>query len=91
MPAPLKTALSAEELDTLHELRVANSVHHRVRDRVHMVLLNADGGALPKLPISSNATNIPSGQRSSAGRHQGYTVCERKEVVDKNRPGMNQI
>lgn len=49
MPAPLKTTLTAEESDTLHELRVANSVHHRVRDRAHMVLLNADGWSVAEI------------------------------------------
>lgn len=43
MPATLQTTLTPEETDTLRELRVASSVHHRVGDRAHMVLLNADG------------------------------------------------
>ena len=42
MPAPLRTTLTPEETETLRELRVADSVHHRVRDRAHMLLLNAD-------------------------------------------------
>jgi len=43
MPAALKTTLTPEESNTLSELRVASSVNHRVRDRSHMLLLNADG------------------------------------------------
>jgi len=42
MPAALKITLTPEQSETLRELRVANSVNHRVRDRAHMLLLNAD-------------------------------------------------
>lgn len=43
MPAPLKITLTPEETVTLSELRTASSVNHRVRDRAHILLLNADG------------------------------------------------
>lgn len=43
MPAPLKITLTPEESVTLSELRLASSVNHRVRDRAHVLLLNADG------------------------------------------------
>jgi transposase len=43
MPAPLKITLTPEESATLNELRLASSVNHRVRNRAHMLLLNADG------------------------------------------------
>jgi len=49
MPAPLKTPLTLEESGTLGELRVANSVNHRTRDRAHMVLLNADGWSVASI------------------------------------------
>ena len=42
MPAALKTTLTPEQSATLCELRITSSVNHRVRDRAHMVLLNAD-------------------------------------------------
>ena len=49
MPAPLKTTLTAAESETLQELRVADGVHHRVRDRAHMLLLNADGWSVAEI------------------------------------------
>ena len=49
MPAPLKTTLTPEEATTLSELRAATTVHHRVRDRAHMILLNADGWRVPEI------------------------------------------
>lgn len=49
MPAPLQTTLTAEESTTLSELRIASCVHHRVRDRAHMILLNADGWRVPEI------------------------------------------
>lgn len=49
MPAPLKTSLTAAESETLEALRVADSVHHRVRDRAHMLLLNADGWSVGEI------------------------------------------
>lgn len=49
MPAPLRIALTPEAEATLSELRIASSVPYRVRDRAHMVLLNADGWNAPAI------------------------------------------
>jgi transposase len=49
MPAPLRIALTAEETRTLTELRVAQSVPYRTRDRAHMLLLNARGWNVPAI------------------------------------------
>jgi transposase len=43
MPAPLQITLSEEEDRTLSELRVAQTVPQRTRDRAHMLRLNAQG------------------------------------------------
>lgn len=47
MAAPLRVTLTSEEEITLRELRIASSVPYRVRDRAHMVLLNASGWNAP--------------------------------------------
>jgi transposase len=47
MPAPLRTVLSPEEDYTLMELRLAQSVPQRTRDRAHMLRLNAQGWNVP--------------------------------------------
>lgn len=49
MPAPLRITLSAPEEATLSALRIASSVPYRVRDRAHMLLLNADGHTAPTI------------------------------------------
>ena len=49
MPAPLRITLSPEESSTLSELRVAGSVNHRIKDRAHMLLLNADGWSVANI------------------------------------------
>jgi len=49
MPAPLRIALTDEETRTLTELRVAQSVPYRTRDRAHMLLLNARGWNVPAI------------------------------------------
>lgn len=49
MPPPLRMLLTREEERTLGELRVASQVPYRVRDRAHMVLLNARGWNAPEL------------------------------------------
>lgn len=41
MPAPLQITLTPEEDRTLNELRVAQTVPQRTRDRAHMLRLNA--------------------------------------------------
>lgn len=47
MASPLRVTLTTEEEITLRELRIASSVPYRVRDRAHMVLLNASGWNAP--------------------------------------------
>ncbi len=49
MPAPLRVTLTPEEERTLKELRIANSVPYRVRDRAHVLLLNASGWSAPEI------------------------------------------
>ena len=49
MPAPLRITLTSEEGRTLSELRKASTVPYRVRDRAHMVCLNAQGWNTPEL------------------------------------------
>lgn len=43
LPAAVHIELSAEEDRTLSELRVATTVPQRIRDRAHMLRLNAQG------------------------------------------------
>jgi len=49
MPAPLRTILSEEEDRTLSELREAQMVPYRTRDRAHMLRLNAQGLNVPAI------------------------------------------
>ncbi len=49
MPAPLQIKLTAEEDRTLSELRVAQTVPQRTRDRAHMLRLNAQGWTVPAI------------------------------------------
>lgn len=49
MAQPLRVTLTPEEKSTLHELRIASSVPYRVRDRAHMLLLNAEGWNAPAI------------------------------------------
>lgn len=49
MPAPLKTMLTPEESVTLGELRMAIGLNHRIRDRAHMLLLNANGWSVASI------------------------------------------
>ena len=49
MPAPLQIKLTAEEERTLSELRVAQTVPQRTRDRAHMLRLNAQGWTVPAI------------------------------------------
>jgi transposase len=49
MPAPLRAILNEAEQRTLSELRVASCVPYRVRDRAHMILLNAAGWNAPAI------------------------------------------
>lgn len=49
MPAALTTTLTPAESATLGELRLAKCVNHRVRDRAHMLLLNADGWSVANI------------------------------------------
>lgn len=43
MPAPIQITLNSEEDRTLTELRVAQTVPQRTRDRAHILRLNAQG------------------------------------------------
>jgi len=43
MPAPIQITLNPEEDRTLTELRVAQAVPQRTRDRAHVLRLNAQG------------------------------------------------
>jgi Homeodomain-like domain len=47
MPAPLRIVLSEESGRTLQELRVAPKVAQHIKDRAHMVRLNAQGWNVP--------------------------------------------
>jgi transposase len=49
MPAPLRILLTAEEDRTLTELRLAQSLPQRTRDRAHMLRLNAQGWNAPAI------------------------------------------
>jgi transposase len=49
MPAPLRVILTPEEDNTLIELRVAQVVPQRTRDRAHMLRLNAQGWNVPAI------------------------------------------
>lgn len=49
MPAPLRIILTSEEDRTLAELREAQSVPQRTRDRAHMLRLNAEGWNVPMI------------------------------------------
>lgn len=49
MPAPLRVTLSEESDRTLQELRVASGVAPHIRDRAHMVRLNAQGWNVPAI------------------------------------------
>lgn len=49
MPAPIRVVLTPEEDRTLTELRLATTVPQRVRDRAHMIRLNAQGWNAPAI------------------------------------------
>lgn len=49
MPAPLRVVLSEESERTLQELRVAPRVAQHIKDRAHMVRLNAQGWNVPAI------------------------------------------
>jgi transposase len=49
MPAPLRVTLSEESDRTLQELRVAIKVPQHIKDRAHMVRLNAQGWNVPAI------------------------------------------
>lgn len=49
MPAPLRIVLSVESDRTLTELRVAANVPQHIKDRAHMVRLNAQGWNVPAI------------------------------------------
>jgi transposase len=49
MPAPLRITLTTEEDRTLSELREAQKLPQRTRDRAHMLRLNALGWNVPEI------------------------------------------
>lgn len=49
MPAPLRIVLSEESNCTLQELRVAPQVVQHIKDRAHIVQLNAQGWNVPAI------------------------------------------
>ncbi|MGG6265520.1 helix-turn-helix domain-containing protein [Leptolyngbya sp. AN03gr2] len=49
MPAPLRITLTEEEDRTLSELRLAQTVPQRTRDRAPMLRLNAQGWTVPAI------------------------------------------
>lgn len=49
MPAPLRIILDPEEDRTLSELRLAEHLPQRIRDRAHMLRLNAQGWNVPAI------------------------------------------
>ena len=49
MPAPIRIVLTGEEDRTLLELRIANCVPQRTRERAHMLRLNAQGWTVPAI------------------------------------------
>lgn len=49
MPAPIQITLNPEEDRTLTELRVAQTVPQRTRDRAHVLRLNAQGWTVPAI------------------------------------------
>lgn len=49
MPAPLRIVLNEESDQTLQELRVAPKVGQHIKDRAHMVRLNAQGWNVPAI------------------------------------------
>lgn len=49
MPAPLRIILTPEEDRTLTELRLAQNLPQRTRDRAHMLRLNAQGWNVPAI------------------------------------------
>ena len=49
MPAPIRIVLSQAENSMLSELRVAQTVPQRTRDRAHVLRLNAQGWNVPAI------------------------------------------
>jgi hypothetical protein len=58
MPAPVRIILTPEEDRTLTELRLAQSLPQRTRDRAHMLRLNDKDGTFQRSRRSSNAILI---------------------------------
>jgi hypothetical protein len=50
MPAQIRIILTGEEDRTLRELRQAQTVPQRVRERAHILQLNAQGRSRLKVP-----------------------------------------
>ena len=49
MPAPLRAVVKSIDQAMLSDLRIADSVPYRVRDRAHMMLMSAEGWNAPAL------------------------------------------
>ncbi len=78
MPAPLRITLTEEEDLTLSELRLAQTVPQRTRDRAHMLRLNAQGWNVPAIA-----------EIFGARRCQGHCsgpVCLGATARDSGRP-----
>ncbi|MEO1388699.1 MAG: helix-turn-helix domain-containing protein [Cyanobacteria bacterium J06634_6] len=54
MPSPLRAILDPTSTATLSDLRIADSVPYRVRDRAHMMLMSAKGWNAPALAKAFN-------------------------------------
>ena len=70
MPAPLRIVLSEDSDRTLQELRVAPNVVQHIKNRAHMVRLNAQGWNVPavaeiiEVSRADGATSVaPMGER----------------------------
>lgn len=70
MPAALRIELNPEELKTLGELRQANTVSQRIRDRAHILILNAQGWSTAE--IAKIFTCCEHKVRSTLKRWQNY-------------------
>lgn len=58
MPAALRIELNPEELRTLLELRQANTVSPRTRDRAHILILNDQGWSTAEIAKIFSVVNI---------------------------------
>jgi hypothetical protein len=78
MPAPLRITLTEEEDRTLSELRQAQSVPYRTRDRAHMLRLNAQGMNVPAIARSFSVINRPFEPPSNGGNSMASVACGKR-------------